>query len=290
MKCSLVLATLGRDRELIDLFNSLRSQSYKDFELIIIDQNQDGKIDPIVEMFRDDIRIDHIKVDFIGNARARDYGIGFAKGDILAFPDDDCVYESDVLEKVVAEFEKQKDLAILVAGSYDFDKMSFSVGVNHSKPRYLSRYYMMGVEFTHFFHTGRLASGEFYLDRDFGIGSKYPGGEGFELLYRLLRAKCKAFYTPYIKIYHANKDRYEIGRKRMLMYSAGVGAYIRKFTNERDAAMVYYIIRKMFVAPLVKLVIALLLFDPKRVVYSFNNLRGVWRGFWAYEERRPEYQ
>jgi GT2 family glycosyltransferase len=282
MRCSLILATLGRDAELVALFNSLQNQIYRDFELIIIDQNKGNKIDSIVDGYKNSFPINHVKVDFTGNARARDYGIRFAGGNIVAFPDDDCVYETDVLERVVAEFDRQKDLAILTAGSYDFDKTSFSVGVNNPKPRYFSRFYMMGVEFTHFFRVDRLARREFYLDRDFGIGAKYPGGEGFELLYRLLRTGCKAFYDPTIKIYHANKDSYELGGKRMLMYSAGVGAYIRKFASERDLAMIYYVLRKMFVAPMIKIMVAVILFSPKRFIYSCNNLFGVWRGFCAY--------
>lgn len=287
MRCSLILATLGRDAELAALLCSLQRQSYRDFELIVIDQNKDNKIDSIVDDCKNNFPINHVKVDFTGNARARDYGIRFARGKIIAFPDDDCVYETDVLERVVAEFDRQEDLAILTAGSYDFDKTSFSVGVNGPKPRYFSRFYMMGVEFTHFFHLGRLARSEFYLDKDFGIGAKYPGGEGFELLYRLLRTRCKAFYDPNIKIYHANKDSYELGGHRMLMYSAGVGAYIGKFASERDWAMIYYVLRKMFVAPMIKIMVAIILFSPKRFAYSYNNLLGVWRGFFAYRRHEP---
>lgn len=282
MKVSLVLATLGRDTELADFLKSLRDQTYEDFELIIIDQNRDGKIDAIVEPFKDCFRINHIKVSFAGNARARDYGIGFAKGDIVAFPDDDCTYDKDVLKNVVAEFAGRADLAILVAGSYDFASDRFSIGVNSRKARYFSRFHMMGVEFTQFFNLHRIDRGQFYMDHDFGIGSKYSGGEGFELLYRLLRANCAAFYTPDIKIYHADKDHYKLGTGRMLMYSTGVGAYIRKFANQQDAFILYYIVRKMFIAPAVKMLLALVLLNPKKLAYSFYNLVGVWRGFLAY--------
>ena len=51
MKFSLILATLGRDIELVSFLNSLKNQTYRDFELIIIDQNQDKKIDAIVKKF-----------------------------------------------------------------------------------------------------------------------------------------------------------------------------------------------------------------------------------------------
>lgn len=282
MKISLILATLGRDTELVAFLQSLQGQTYKNFELIVIDQNKYGKIDAIVQLFESSVELRHIKVDFTGNARARDYGIAFAQGRIVAFPDDDCVYEQDVLEKVVAEFGKRKQLAILVAGSYDFSATRFSIGVNSRKARYFSRLGMMGVEFTQFFDLDRIDRQQFYLDHDFGIGSKYSGGEGFELLYRLLRAGSIAFYTPDIRIYHPDKDHYKLGTGRMLMYSTGVGAYIRKFANQHDAFILYYIVRKMFVAPVLKMMLAALLLNPKRLAYSFYNLVGVWRGFLTY--------
>lgn len=282
MKVSLVLATLGRDSQVLDFLQSLQAQSYTNFELIVIDQNQDGKIDTIIGLFKDMFELTHIKVDFVGNARARDYGIGFARGNIITFPDDDCMYDRDVLKNVVAEFTRQNRLTVLVVGSYDFSSTRFSIGVNSHKARYFSRFQMMGVEFTHFFALDRIDKGQFHLDHDFGIGSKYSGGEGFELLYRLLRAGSVAFYTPKIRVFHADKDHYKLGTARMLMYSTGVGAYIRKFTNQHDAFMLYYIVRKMFLAPTFKMLLALLLCNRKRLAYDFYNLVGVWRGFLAY--------
>jgi len=282
MKFSLVLATLGRDREVADFLKSLMDQTYKNFELIIIDQNKDGKIDAIVEPFKRCFNVRHVKVDFTGNARARDYGIDLANGRIIAFPDDDCAYEKDVLKKVAAEFKRRKDISILVAGSYDFSSSRFSIGVNSHKAQYFSRFRMMGVEFTQFFDRKKIDGKQFHLDHDFGIGSKNAGGEGFELLYRLLRAGSTAFYNPDIKIYNPDKDHYKLGTGRMLMYSTGVGAYIRKFTNQQDVFMLYYIVRKMFVVPLLKILLALVLLNPKKLAYSFYNLVGIWRGFLAY--------
>lgn len=282
MKVSLVLATLGRDLEVADFLKSLLLQTYKDFELIIIDQNKDGKIDDIVEPFMSCLDVKHVKVDFTGNAKARDYGIGLAKGRIIAFPDDDCAYDKDVLKKVVDEFKRRPNLSILVAGSYDSSSSRFSIGVNSPSAQYFSRFKMMGVEFTQFFDRRKIDKKDFHLDHDFGIGSKYSGGEGFELLYRLLRAGSAAFYNPEIKIYHPDKDHYKLGTGRMLMYSTGVGAYIRKFANQQDVFILYYIVRKMFVAPILKMVLALVLLNPKKLAYSFYNLVGIWRGFLEY--------
>jgi len=282
MKVSLILATLGRDRELADFLKSLMNQTDKNFELIIIDQNKDGKIDAIVDSFKSDLDLKHVKVDFTGNARARDYGIGLAQGRIIAFPDDDCAYDRNVVKKVVAEFKRRPNLSILVAGSYEFSSNRFSIGVNSDNSQYFSRFKMMGVEFTQFFDRKKIDQKQFHLDHDFGIGSKYSGAEGFELLYRLLRAGCIAFYTPEIKVYHPDKDHYKLGSGRMLMYSTGIGAYIRKFANQQDAFILYYIVRKMFVAPILKMMLALVLLNRKKLAYSFYNFVGIWRGFLAY--------
>ena len=286
MECSLILATLGRDIELVSFLNSLEAQTYRDFELIIIDQNKDKKIDFIVEKFINCFPVNHIKVYFSGLAKARDYGIQFAQGEIIAFPDDDCVYEVDVLEKVANEFEGREELAILAGGSYDFSKTKFSMGANSYKARMFSRFNMMGIEFTHFFNLSKIKREYFYLDHNFGIGSKYFSIEGFELLYRLMKVGNKAFYTPEIRIYHANKEveDYAVCGNKILNDSFAIGAFIRKFTNKSDASMIYYILRKMFVAPVLKMMLAVFLLNPKRLSYSYKNLIGTWQGFFSYRE------
>jgi len=286
MKCSLILATLGRDIELASFLNSLASQSYRDFELIIIDQNKDKIIDNIVKQFINCFSVKHIKVAFSGLAKARDYGIQFACGKIITFPDDDCIYEVDVLEKVVVEFERKEEFAILAVGSYDFNKTSFSIGVNSHKSGKFSWFKMMGIEPTHFFNLSKINREDFYLDHDFGIGSKYFAGEGFEMLYRLMRAGNRAFYTPEIRIYHANRELedYIVGGDRIFKYSFAIGAFIRKFTNEGDALMIYYILRKMFFAPVFKMMLALFLLNYKSLRYSYNNLIGIWQGFFTYRK------
>jgi hypothetical protein len=66
------------------------------------------------------------------------------------------------------------------------------------------------------------------------------------------------------------------------MYSTGIGAYIRKFANQQDLFILYYIVRKMFIAPVLKMMLAMLLLNPKKLAYSFYNLVGIWRGFLEY--------
>jgi cellulose synthase/poly-beta-1,6-N-acetylglucosamine synthase-like glycosyltransferase len=46
---SLIVATLGRTRELENLFKSLASQAYPNLECIIVDQNPDRRVKEIVD-------------------------------------------------------------------------------------------------------------------------------------------------------------------------------------------------------------------------------------------------
>ena len=55
MKVSLIMPTINRHDELIIFLESLEKQTYKNFELIIVDQNLDGYIFDIIEDFQEKI-------------------------------------------------------------------------------------------------------------------------------------------------------------------------------------------------------------------------------------------
>ena len=101
-RISLVMATLGRVREIEDFVQSLTSQTYKDYELIIVDQNPDDRLIPVINLTRDlGIPLRHLRQAQPNLCLARNTGLAQAQGSIVAFPDDDCWYEADVLEKVL---------------------------------------------------------------------------------------------------------------------------------------------------------------------------------------------
>ncbi len=53
----------------------------------------------------------------------RNVGIDNAVGQIIGFPDDDCVYENDTLEKVINFFNKNKDYKIYSCKTMDSNKV-----------------------------------------------------------------------------------------------------------------------------------------------------------------------
>jgi glycosyltransferase involved in cell wall biosynthesis len=59
MKVSLIVATVGRMSELHRLLTSLDAQVYKNFELIVVDQNLDDRLENVIASFYDRLTIIH---------------------------------------------------------------------------------------------------------------------------------------------------------------------------------------------------------------------------------------
>ena len=99
---SLVLATYGRSDVLGPMLASLASQTWRGFELIVVDQNGDDRVVPMLEPVRQaGIAVSHLRIAAPNLSAARNRGIEAAMGQWVAFPDDDCWYEPDCLARVV---------------------------------------------------------------------------------------------------------------------------------------------------------------------------------------------
>jgi len=96
-KISVIIVNYNRPHEVKDAVQSLISQSVKPFEVIIID---DASKSPL-SMKVDGSKIKLVRFDEeIGLSSARNYGIKAAKGEYIAFMDDDCVASEHWIEEL----------------------------------------------------------------------------------------------------------------------------------------------------------------------------------------------
>ena len=99
---SVVVVTYNRAKDVNDAVNSLLNQSAKPLEIIVID---DGSILPVKLDFRSD-RLRLIRFDQeMGISNARNFGIKTAKGDYIAFMDDDAIADYHWLKRITKGFE-----------------------------------------------------------------------------------------------------------------------------------------------------------------------------------------
>ena len=114
-KFSLVLCTINRKEEVDKFLQSLSRQTLSEFEVIIVDQNKDSLLEPVIAKWRKLLIIEHVKVDFQGLSKARNFGIKYIKEGLIAFPDDDCEYHPSTLENTY-KFMRQNPKASIVIG------------------------------------------------------------------------------------------------------------------------------------------------------------------------------
>src|SRR3989339_227825 len=102
---SVVIPTYNRSKSLKMCLQSLKKQSFKDFEVIVVD---DGSTDDTKKSF-DSIsssRFRYIKKENGGQSSARNLGVKESVGDIIAFTDDDCVVDVNWLKAVKQSFDR----------------------------------------------------------------------------------------------------------------------------------------------------------------------------------------
>ena len=108
MKVSVIVSTYTKDRwkDVLRCIESLKNQTIKPYEIILVLD----PIDDLVNFYRDklsnDIKI--VKSDGFGLSKARNKGVLEAKGDIIAFIDDDAWADKFWLERMVKNYSDRE--------------------------------------------------------------------------------------------------------------------------------------------------------------------------------------
>lgn len=90
--------------------NSILNQTYRDFDLILVDDGSTDKSGSIADRFaKNDSRIKVVHKTNGGSSSARNAALDIATGEYISFVDSDDYIEPDFLEKLVAPVEKAKE-------------------------------------------------------------------------------------------------------------------------------------------------------------------------------------
>ena len=104
---SVIIPTRDRPQELAACLESLAEQNYPrdQFEVIVVDDASRLPLDPVVARFRERLTLTLLKQSrSAGPGAARNYGAACAKGEFLAFTDDDCTPAADWLQRLATRF------------------------------------------------------------------------------------------------------------------------------------------------------------------------------------------
>jgi len=122
---SVIIPTYNRAHLLGRAIQSVLNQTYQDFELIIVDDASSDNTEEVVKSFHDD-RIKYIRHDENkGAGAARNTGIKAARGEYIAFQDDDDKWLPNKLEKQVKVLEDSPpEIGVVYTDFQRFDKKS----------------------------------------------------------------------------------------------------------------------------------------------------------------------
>ena len=227
MQFSLIVATVNRVNELEQLLSSLERQTCRDFEVIVVDQNPDNRLQPMLQR-HSGLSIEHLRSEK-GLSRARNVALRVAKGDIISFPDDDCWYPDDLLATVAHWFEGNPEFDVLFTATRTANgKLMVPKWAPGSGPCTRKSALYSVVSFTGFLRrTVATAVGPFNEKIGIGSASAYQSGEDIDYYLRPLESGFRMWYEPSLTVYHPEFQAIERLTARTYGYALGVGFVLR---------------------------------------------------------------
>jgi glycosyltransferase involved in cell wall biosynthesis len=227
---SLIVATLGRTQELSTLLQSLTQQEFEDFEVILVDQNEDDRVQLLIDEFYPRLPLIRISAPK-GACRARNAGILQTSGEIIAFPDDDCWYPQGLLRSVDEWFRDHSQYSIFAVGAVDEagipswnrwlqDRCDLHP-INIFRTTFCSALFMR-----------RESLQEVTFDESIGPGSAggFGCGDETDFVLKIMAAGFRGRFDRTWNIGHPRRDMLssDVSRDRAVTYGAGMGHVLRK--------------------------------------------------------------
>lgn len=233
MKFSLIIGTLNRPRAIKNCLESLETQTFQDYEIIIIDQSDDKVTKDLVKKVGDP-RIIYKHVAYKGLSRARNDALRVASGEYFCLIDDDAYYDYKYLE-IAREHIEEKT----VLSGYIFDNITvgpfagYKDDYNHKTLP--MRMIIRTCPSAALVIPMSLVKEVGGFDEQLGVGSKYAACEETDLIVRGIAIGYQVKYVRELQLKHpfpipetADKIDYIKGSS----YYRGMGAFYKKHLDK----------------------------------------------------------
>lgn len=275
---SIIVATLNRLDELKRLLKSIEKSTYKNLEVIIVDQNEKFFLQEIISNFSLKLNIKHIFSNRKGVSINKNIGFKECTGEIITFSDDDSYYENDTIEKAVRLLD---DFGAISGRPWCplINKRSLIRSANTDKEINAFNYFSDTIEFAMFWKRQTLQQiGNW--DELLGVGGKWGSEGGADLVIRCLKNGIKIKYFSDLIIFHQNQ--LQKNPDKIFSYSKGHGAFMAKsiFIEKNWRFLPYSFL--IISASLCKIPFYFLQNDHvKKSIYR-NRINGIVDGFYSY--------
>jgi glycosyltransferase involved in cell wall biosynthesis len=200
-KFSVIVTAVDDGENLRRLLVSLASQTYRGFEVVLVEQGSDYSC-AVAASGREEFRLVRVRVPAKGVSAARNAGMEIAQGDVLSFPDDDAYYSRELLERVALVFHSYP----LIDGiSCNCAEPGLHNKVLRGGRRWIdkSNVWRLAVSSSIFLRRAVIEkTGKF--DETLGVGCHTPwqAGEETDYLLRAMATGSRIMYCGDILVYH----------------------------------------------------------------------------------------
>ena len=230
MSFSLVLGTVERTGDLEIFLTSLDAQDYRDFELIVVDQNPDDRLVPILAPYAEKFPVVHLRCEK-GLSRAKNLGLAHASRDIIGFPDDNCQLPEGMLREVARFFGEHPEVDGLTGRSADEEgRDSNGKFARTAGPVDKFNVWNRNIAFNIWLRSRSVRGVRFDEDMGPGAGTMWGAGDETDFLLQVLEKGAYLFYDPRFVVIHDQpvKQYDESARRRAYSYACGGSHAIKK--------------------------------------------------------------
>ena len=228
---SVVVPTHNRKERLRRCLRALMAQDYPAYEVIVVD---DGSTDGTDEMVRQEFpQVHYLRQEHRGPAAARNRGIRAARGEIVAFTDDDCEPPPEWLRSLWEGFQHYPE-AGAVGGIQEPTAHALSQNLLARYESFVTyRIYGVGeravVGSPAPGGTNNLAVPKYLLERLGGFDETFPvaAGEDADLLYRIADLGYKTVCLPN-KVVHHHTYTWRAFVRQQVQRGVGAAYFLRK--------------------------------------------------------------
>ncbi|MCK5096853.1 MAG: glycosyltransferase [Desulfobacteraceae bacterium] len=199
---SVVIPTYNRKDIISRAIESVRNQTYKNYEIIIVDDGStDGTVDYIKNHYNNKIHC--ISQENQGASSARNKGISEAKGKYIAFLDSDDEWVDSKLTTQVAFLEENPEIALLCGRTYRSDNIK---KVNSPLAQKITGN-LFTILYSHsFVSTPTVIVKKDVLDQVGAFDLNYKSAEDFDLWLKITHDYQCAFLPDLVAIVNRGKD------------------------------------------------------------------------------------
>ena len=254
MKYSVIVPVYNRPDEVKELLESLAAQSFRDFEVVIVEDGSKVPCDSVVSSFSDSLEIRYFTKDNSGPGQTRNYGAERASGEFLIILDSDVIVPPGYFAAI------EKELA-----NKDTDAFG---GPDRAHEGFTPVQKAINYSMTSFFTTGGIRGGKVKMDkfypRSFNMGvrrdvysalggfSAMRFGEDIDFSIRIFKGGYRCRLFPDAWVYH--KRRTDFRKFFKQVHNSGI-ARINLYKKYPESLKIVHLLPAAFTLGVILLIL-----------------------------------